>query len=228
MREQFEQELHQLRLEVFQLGARVGQMTARAMQALLQHDASLAHGVIAEDGWADAQTVTIEDHAEQLIATQQPVASDMRQLASALIIAQELERMGDHAEGIARLSLAIGEAESLHGLMDDLTPIAERATEMLRLALEAYLGDDVDLAQRVIAMDEGVDALCRDYYAMLLTQITADSGLIARGVGLMHVAHNLERVADRSTNVCERVIFIATGELPRPRDGATEPMTSHG
>jgi phosphate transport system protein len=227
MREQFEQELRQLRQEIVQLGERVGQMTVRAMQALLQHDPALAHGVIAEDGWADAQTVTIEDHAERLIALQAPVATDLRQLASALIITQELERMGDHAEGIARLSLSHAGDVPPRQLIEALAPIAEHAGEMLRLALEAYLGNDVALAQRVIAMDDAVDALCRDYYAALLTQITADSGLVARGVGLMHVAHNLERIADRSTNVCERVSFIATGELPRPRDGATEPMTSH-
>jgi phosphate transport system protein len=182
-------------------------MTTRAVASIVTCDADLAYAVVIDEPVADTQARAIEHHAERLIATQAPVAGDMRQVAAALIVAQELERMADHAHAIALASERICDTTALE-------PLVQRVTDMLRLALQAYITGDAIQASRVAGMDDAVDELYRAYYQNLLASMTVDQQSIELGVMLMHVAYDLERIADRVTNVCERVVFIATGEVP--------------
>lgn len=210
-REHFEQDLRDLQNDVVRLGSMVEKMLMRAVTALKQRDDALARQVIAEDSQVDSLAYATEDKVMLLICTQQPVARDLRRLAAALVIVQELERMGDHAEGIAKLSRKLSREPALKPLID-LPRMVEITTEMLRLALRAYVDRDTALAERVWAMDDEVDQLYDQVYRELLTSMMADPGTIERATRLLHVAHDIERIGDRVTNICERIMYIATGQ----------------
>jgi len=147
-----------------------------------------------------------------VIATQQPLASDLRTIASVLEIVTELERMGDYAKGIARINIMMGEKPLLKPLID-VPRMAEKACDMLHRALDAFVRQDVDLARAIPAEDDEVDDLYNQVYRELLSYIIADPRTIDRATYLLWVAHNLERTADRVTNICERVVFAVTGEM---------------
>ena len=210
-REHFEQDLRDLQDDVVRLGSMVEKMLMRAVTALKQRDDALARQVIAEDSQVDALAYATEDKVMLLICTQQPVARDLRRLAAALVIVQELERMGDHAEGIAKLSRKLNREPALKPLID-LPRMVEITAEMLRLALQAYIDRDMALAERVWAMDDEVDQLYDQVYRELLTSMVADPGTIERATRLLHVAHDIERIGDRVTNICERIMYISTGQ----------------
>jgi phosphate transport system protein len=147
-----------------------------------------------------------------LIATQQPMAGDLRTLAAILDIASELERIGDYAKGIAKINLMIGEEPFIKPLID-IPAMAFKARDMLRQSLEAFARRDVDMARAIPAEDDVVDGLYNQVYRELLTYIMADPSCIDQANFLLWAAHNLERAADRVTNICERVVFTVTGEL---------------
>ena len=223
-REHFEQDLRDLQNDVVRLGSMVEKMLMRAVTALTQRDVSLAQQVIADDDQVDALAYATEDKVLLLICTQQPVASDLRRLAAALVIAHELERMGDHAEGIAKLSRKLSQEPALKPLID-IPRMAEQTTEMLRLALQAYVERDQVLAERVWAMDDAVDQLYDQVYRELLTYMMSDPHTIERATALLHVAHDIERIGDRVTNICERIMYIVTGQTKyvRPSLAAARP-----
>jgi phosphate transport system protein len=147
-----------------------------------------------------------------LIATQQPMARDLRILASTLEIISELERMGDYAKGIANINIRMGDAPLLKPLID-VPRMANKGVDMLHRALTAFINEDVETSKVIPVEDDEVDALYNQVYRELMTFVIADPKMIERANWLLWVAHNLERFADRVTNICERTVFIVTGEM---------------
>jgi phosphate transport system protein len=210
-REHFDQDLQALQASVLAMGSMVEKMIVRAVRALTLRDTGLAGQVISADSQVDALAYAIEDDAMALICMQQPVATDLRRIAAALVIVQELERMGDHAEGIAKLTRKLCKEPPIKPLID-IPRMSEICVDMLHQALQAYLERDETLARRVWEMDDHVDRLYNQVYHELLGIMTSNPETIERATNLLHVAHDLERVGDRVTNICERVVYIVTGE----------------
>ncbi len=211
-RHAFDMALQALQDDVLVLGEQVERALTMAVDSLKNRDFETAHAIIAEDKAIDALRYKIEGDALMLIATQQPMAGDMRSIAAALIIANELERIGDYAKGIARINLKIGAQPLLKPLVD-IPRMAEIARWMIHHALESFVHRDLALAYEVIAKDEEVDALYDQVYSEVLTRLFVDVSKLEQGNLLVMAAHHLERAADRATNICERVIYCVTGQL---------------
>jgi phosphate transport system protein len=211
-RKVFDKELNRLQDEVLVLGSMVEEALVRSVETLKQRDFEASRQLIAGDRAINERRFAIEDDAITLIATQQPMASDMRLLAAILEIVTELERMGDYAKGIARINLMIGEQPLIKPLID-LPVMAQKAREMLHAALTAFVQRDVEAARSIPKGDEEVDALYNQVYRELITFILEDPHVIEQANHLMWAAHNLERTADRVVNLCERVVYTVTGEL---------------
>jgi phosphate transport system protein len=212
-RETFDRELRRLQDEVLVLGSLVEKATIESVELLKRRDQEGARRLIAEDRRViNEKRFAIESGALTLIATQQPMAGDLRVLAAVIEIAHELERMGDYAKGIAKINLMMGDEPLLKPLID-LPRMAEKASDMLHRALEAFVRRDVDLARAIPEEDDQVDGLYNQVYRELLTLMMANPRDIDRATYLLWVAHNLERTADRVANICERVIFMVTGEM---------------
>jgi phosphate transport system protein len=211
-REAFEQELQRLEDEILALGSMVEQAIAESVEVLKRRDMEGSRRLIAQDRQINEKRFAIEGDTLVLIATQQPMAGDLRILAAVLEVATELERIGDYAKGIAKINLLIGEGPLLKPLVD-IPLMAEKACSMLHRALDAFVRQDVALARAIPAEDDQVDALYNQVYRELMTFIMADPRNMDQANYLLWAAHNLERAADRVTNICERVIFTATGEM---------------
>lgn len=211
-RETFDRELQRLQDEVLVLGSMVENAITESVEMLKRRDFEGSRRLIAEDRLINEKRFAIEADALVLIATQQPMASDLRILAAILALAMELERIGDYAKGIARINLMIGEGPLIKPLID-IPRMAEKARSMLHRALDAFIQQDVALARAIPAEDDEVDALYNQVYRELMTFIMADPRNIDQANYLLWAAHNLERAADRVTNICERVIFTVTGKL---------------
>ena len=192
------------------LGSMVIKAVERALLALRQRNAGLAQGVIDDDRAIDDRTYGIEERALLLIATQQPLAGDLRVIASVIAIGGELERIGDYAEGIAKVALLSLDEPPLKPLID-IPRMADIAVDMLRRSLDAFIAHDADAARAIWHEDDVVDALQDQVYREMVTYMIEDTRTIGRATRLLWVAHNLERIADRVTNICERTIFIVTG-----------------
>lgn len=208
----FEKKLKQLEHDVLSLGDMVERAIYRSVEALKGRDLAAAGQIIADDLKINQKRHNIEQKCIELIATQHPVANDLRVIIAILNIIVDLERMADHAEGIAKVVLMIGYERRLKPLVD-IPRMADKAREMLREALSAFTRRDVEAAKRICAEDDEVDHLHDQVYRELLTFILEDSRTITRATRLLWVAHNLERIADRVTNICERVVFMVTGEM---------------
>ncbi|MEJ2208379.1 MAG: phosphate signaling complex protein PhoU [Anaerolineae bacterium] len=211
-RRTFDQELQRLEDEVLALGSMVEEALVQSIETLKQRDFTGSRRLIAGDRAINERRYAIEEDTITLIATQQPMAGDMRLLAAILEIVTELERMGDYAKGIARINLMIGEEPLLKPLID-LPAMARKAREMLHAALVAFVRRDVEAARAIPQGDEEVDDLYNQVYRELISYILEDPQLIEQANQLMWAAHNLERTADRVINLCERVIYTVTGEL---------------
>ena len=211
-RETFDRELQRLQDEILALGSMVENALTESVEVLKRRDFEGSRRLIAQDRTINEKRFAIEADALILIATQQPMARDVRTLAAVLELSTELERIGDYAKGIARINLMIGEAPLLKPLID-IPRMAEKARSMLHRALDAFVRGDVDLARAIPAEDEEVDALYNQVYRELMTFIVADPRHIDQANYLLWVAHNLERAADRVTNICERVVFTVTGKM---------------
>jgi len=211
-RESYERELQRLQDETLALGSMVENAIVESVEILKRRDMEGSRALIAQDRRINEKRFAIEADALVVIATQQPMAGDLRTLAAILDIASELERIGDYAKGIARINLMMGKGPLLKPLID-VPRMAEKARAMLHQALDAFARRDVDLAQMIPAEDDEVDALYNQVNRELLTLIMADPTRIEPANYLMWVAHNLERAADRVTNICERVVFTVTGEF---------------
>jgi phosphate transport system protein len=184
----------------------------RSMEALKNRDLELAQRVIADDSEIDRKRYDIEEKCIELIVTQQPVASDLRIIVAVLNIIIDLERIGDHAEGIAKIAIMIGKEPPLKPLID-LPRMAQKTGEMLRRSLDAFINRDADAAREIVTEDDEIDSLYDQVFRELLTFMAEDPRTITRATRLIWVAHNLERSADRVTNICERVVFVITGKM---------------
>ena len=213
-RESYYQHLQQLQDELLVLGSMVEKTIARSVKALKDRDLELAQQIVEEDNKTDDKCLEIEERCVQLIVTQQPVAGDLRLIISIIHIVDELERIGDHAEGIAKIAIMIGDEPPLKPLID-VPRMAEKSRDMLRRSLDAFVNRDADAARKISAEDDVVDALYDQVYRELLTFMLQDPGTITRATRLLWVAHNLERCADRVTNICERTVYTVTGRIER-------------
>ena len=211
-RETLDRHMHQLQDEILLLGSMVEQATVRSMEALKNRDDKLARSLIKLDQSINEKRFAIENGILIVMATQQPMAHDLRLLASILEVAAELERMGDYAKGIANINLRMGEEPPLKPLID-IPRMAQKASDMLHRALTAFINEDVAAAKAIPAEDDEVDGLYTQVYRELMTIVVQDPKNIDRANFLLWTAHNLERFADRVTNLCERTLFIATGEM---------------
>lgn len=211
-RESFDKELERLQNETLALGSMVENAIIDSVDILKRRDMEGSRRLISQDYLINEKRFAIENDAMILIATQQPMASDLRTIAAVLDIIHELERIGDYAKGIAKINLMIGEDPLIKPLVD-VPRMAEKACDMLHRALEAFARRDVDLARSIPRQDDEVDHLYNQVYRELITYILADPSSIERANYLLWVAHNLERAADRVTNICERVVFTVTGKM---------------
>ena len=208
----FEAELQALQDDLLTLGSMVEKAIVKSIDSLKRRDFALAQKVIEEDALINHKRYEIEETCLRLLATQQPMASDLRTIVAILHITQDLERMGDHAEGIAKVSVMIGDDPLIKPLID-IPRMAELSLGMLRRSLDAFVQRDAEAAKQVCEDDDMVDALHEQIYRELLTYMLQDPKTINQATYLTWVAHNLERIADRSTNICERVVFAATGVM---------------
>ncbi len=212
LRQTYERDLQRLQDDVLALGGMVEEAITASVVSLKQRDMEASERVIAQDQTINQKRFGIERDVLVLIATQQPMASDLRVLAAILAIISELERIGDYAKGIARINLMIG-PEPLVKPLVDIPRMAEKARDMLHRALVAFAERDTDLARAIPEEDDEVDDLYNQVYRELITYIITDPRTLDQANYLMWAAHNLERAADRVTNICERVVFTVTGEM---------------
>jgi len=211
-RETFDEQIGELQEDLLALGDLVDKAIERSIQSLANRDLELAQQIIDEDALINRAQRDLEERCLVLIATQQPLASDLRIIIAVSNIAIELERMGDYAKGIAKITLMIGDQPLLKPLID-VPRMAEKGRQLLHQQLDAFIRRDPDSARRLGVEDDEVDALYDQVYRELLFFMTQDPKTITRATHLLWVAHNLERISDRTTNIGERVVFLVTGQV---------------
>jgi len=208
----FERQLAEIQEDVLVLAGMVESAIERSIDALRNRDVDLAHQIIADDIKVNRKRYEIEEKCLEIIATQQPMATDLRTIIAVLYIIVDLERMGDHAEGIAKIALMLADEPQLKPYID-IPRMAQIATRMLMDSLEAFKHRDAERARAICNEDDEVDALYDQVYRELLTYMLNDPKTIQRATHLTWVAHNLERIADRVTNICERVVYLVEGRI---------------
>lgn len=208
-----DRKLSQLLDEILILDSMVETATQEAIRALKQHDLEAARRIYRDDALINARRFELEKDCMITIATQQPImATDLRLVASILEVVAELERMGDYAKGIARICLRIGNQPHIKPLID-IPRMGEIAVDMLHRAVGAFVARDAELARQIPKDDDQVDALYDQVYRELVMIMFKDPSTVDQANLLMWAAHNLERMADRVTNICERAIYVVTGEM---------------
>ena len=212
LRKTFENEIQQVKDDVLVLGSMVEKAILDSVETLKKRDIKASQKLFEEDKEINGKRFEIENKLMILIATQQPMAHDLRLLASCMEIISELERMGDYAKGIANINMRMGDAPLLKPLID-VPRMAQKGADMLHRALTAFVNEDVATAKTIPVEDDEVDALYNQVYRELMTFVIQDPTTIERANWLLWVAHNLERFADRVSNICERTVFIVTGEM---------------
>jgi phosphate transport system protein len=208
----FHKKLREIQDDVLAMGSMVEKATSSSIEALKDRDLDKAQEVIANDLQINEKRFNIEEKCVQLIATQQPMASDLRAIICVLNIITEIERMGDYAEGIAKVVIMIGDEPPLKPLID-IPRMAEKANDMLHRSLDALISRDADVAKQIVSEDDEVDNLYDQVFRELLVFMAEDPKTITRATRLIWVAHNLERSADRVTNICERIVYLVTGKM---------------
>lgn len=211
-RETLDRQIHQLQDEVLLLGSMVEQALLNAVDTLKRRDIPAAQKIFANDLNINEKRYALENALIIIIATQQPMARDLRLLASVLETIIELERIGDYAKGIAKVVMRLGDS-TLPMPMREFSQMAEQAASMLHRALSAFINEDAAKAREIVLEDDQVDELYNKAYRAIVTTMIANPEIIDDANLLVWVAHNLERAADRVTNICERTVYIATGEL---------------
>ena len=214
LRADFENNLNLIQDEILELSSMVEHSILKSIQALKNRDVTSSQQVIDDDDLIDSKQAEIEEKCIQLIALQSPVAGDLRIIVSVMMIAIELERIGDYAEGIGKISVLMGDMPPLKPLID-IPRMAENATKMLRLSIDSFVKRDPHTALDVCDLDDEIDDTYNQVYRELLTYMMADPATIQRATYLLWVAHDLERSADRATNIAERVLFLVTGSSSR-------------
>jgi phosphate transport system protein len=191
----------------------VEQSVLDSLDALKRRDLAKARRIYAEDQQVNEKRYSIESNCITLIATQQPMARDVRFLAAILEIITELERIGDYAKGISKINQLLSEEPVDVVILNELQQMARLGLDMLRRALDAFVVGDEKTARDIPKEDDLVDHLYNQIYNKLVDQMIADPATIDRANHMMWAAHNLERMADRVTNICERIVYVATGEM---------------
>ena len=211
LRKLFDHDIQKTKDEVLMLGSMVEDAIIFSIKSLKERDFEAAHQILVDDEKINQKRFEIENQVMTIIATQQPMAHDLRVLASIFEIAGELERIGDYAKGIALLCIRIGSQPLVKSLID-LPLMAELSTDMLHRALGAFVAEDLDIALAIPKEDDQVDDLYLQFYRVMMTYVMENPSNIDEANYLLWVAHNLERLGDRATNICERVIYMVTGE----------------
>ena len=208
----FERQLGEVQEDMLVMAGMVERAITRSIESLRNRDIELARVVIVEDADINRKRYDIEEKCLELLATQQPLASDLRTIVAILHIIVDLERMGDHAEGIAKISIMLADEPPLKPYID-IPRMAEVAVRMLNGAIESFKHRDVERARAICDEDDEVDALYDQVYRELLLYMLNDPKTIERATHITWVAHNLERIADRVTNICERVVYMVQGKI---------------
>jgi len=208
----FHKKLKEIQDDILAMGSMVGKAMLRSIDALKNRDMELAHQIVEDDKKVNRKRFEIEEKCIELIATQQPMASDLRIILAVLNIVSEVERIGDYAEGIAKIAIMIGDEPPLKPLID-IPRMAEQTVDMLRRSLDSFVNRDAEAAKQISTEDDSIDHLYDQVFRELLTFMAEDPKTITRATRLIWVAHNLERAADRVTNICERVVFVVTGKM---------------
>ena len=212
-RESFDRALQKLLDQVLILGSMVEQAVQSSVDALKRRDLIAAKQIYNGDQRVNEKRYAIETETITLIATQQPMARDVRFLAAILEIITELERIGDYAKGICKIKVLLSDEPADPTILADLQRMADLGLGMLRRALDAFVTQDAEIARRIPLEDDQVDALYNHIYRKLMDEMRRTPGSIDRANHLMWAAHNLERMADRVTNICERIVYVATGQM---------------
>ena len=208
----FERQLAEVQEDMLVMAGMVETSITQSIEALRLRDVALARRTIENDAEIDRRRYEVEEKCIELISLQAPLASDLRTIISVLHISVDLERMGDHAEGIAKIALMLADEPPLKPYID-IPRMAEVAIDMLHGSVEAYKMRDTKRAREIIDMDDVVDALYEQVYHELLLFMINDPTLTQRATYMIWVAHNLERIADRTTNICERVVYLVEGRI---------------
>ncbi|HET9660093.1 MAG TPA: phosphate signaling complex protein PhoU [Thermomicrobiales bacterium] len=211
-REQYMRSLSHLRDQVVQLSSMVDKAIARSTDALKNQDVKLAQQVVDADHDINELRWSLEDEALAVIAMQAPMAGDLRQIVAGLHIISELERMGDHAAGNAKIVLLTADEPQLKPLVD-IPRMSQVARSMLADAIDSFIRSDADLARETMRKDDEIDELYNQVYRELLTYMMDDTKTINRATHLLWAAHNLERIGDRTENICEFVVYSVTGNM---------------
>ncbi|MDO8426025.1 MAG: phosphate signaling complex protein PhoU [Deltaproteobacteria bacterium] len=211
-REAYHKALKEVQDEVQQMAVMVGAAVKDSMEALKSRDMEKSKKIVKNDIQINQKRFDIEERCIRLIATQQPMAVDLRTLAAIINIITDLERIGDHAEGIAKISVAIGDAPLVKPLID-MPKMADKGLSMLQRCMKAFVDRDIETAKKICNEDDEVDALYDAIYNELVMMMVNDPKIIKDATYLIWGAHNLERIADRVTNIAERVVYMVTGKM---------------
>ena len=214
VRADFDRSLEELQAELVGLSEMVERAIVKSMDALERRDLAVAYEVVDEDDLIDEKRFDLEEKCINLIATQQPLAIDLRTLLAVLHIAVELERMGDYAEGIGKICLIIGDDIPV-AMPKEFSRMAQMGLEMLRGSMKSLVERDTALANDVWDSDDEVDALYDGVCRQIFLDMVQHPNIIEADTHFLWVAHDLERIADRATNIAERVIFLVTGKVGR-------------
>jgi len=212
MRASLDRQLENLRKKVLIMGTTIDETIDASLQALGVMDGKLAQQIIQADPRLNAMRYEVEENGLGIIARQQPAAGDLREIMAAISIVMDLERMGDHAAGIAKTVLLLGEAP-MRVLPLGLLRMSDLSREMLRRTLEAYMQRDVDLAYAVALQDDLIDTQYRVLFKELLESMIVSPEETDVLLYYLFSGHNMERIADRVTNIAERIIFMSSGEI---------------
>jgi phosphate transport system protein len=212
IRTNYHKKLREIQDDLLVMGSMVGKAVLSSVNSLKNRDLELAHQIIADDQKINNLRFSIEEKCIELIATQQPMAGDLRIIVAILNITTEIERIGDYAMGIARITIMLGDEPPLKPLVD-IPRMAEQTEDMLHRALDTFINRNVETAKKIILEDDLIDHLYDQVFRELLIFMAEDPKTITRATRLMWASHNLERAADRVTNICERIVFIITGKM---------------
>lgn len=212
MRSMYHKKLREIQDNVLVMGGLVGEAILGSVEALKTRDLDLAQQIVLGDQKINDLRFQIEERCIQLIVTQQPIANELRILIAVLNIITEMERIGDYAGGIAKITIMIGDEPPVKPLID-IPKMADKAVDMLRRSLDAFISQDAEAARQICTEDDIVDNLYDQIYLELLALMMKNPDIVSRATRLIWVAHDLERSADRVTNICERVIFVITGKM---------------
>ena len=211
-RDIFERKIQQIKDEILLLGSMVEQAALDSVVAFKNKDLKAAHIIIEDDQAINDKRFAIENAIMILFATQQPLAHDLRVLSAMFLVSNELERMGDYAKGIASNTIRLGNTD-IPIPIRDIEKMADLGVSMLHRALSAFVNEKMDQAIKIPEEDDQVDELFNKSYRAIINAMVANPAIIDDASFLLWVVHNLERFADRSVNICERTIFIISGEL---------------